>query len=514
MTTPKHTRQSASYHELVRLFTDFRAFQEPPEEDGVHDYSPGTMREQLKRLPKYRARLEAIGTAGWSVPELADRDVVRAEMNGMQFDHEVLRPWERDPSFFSVVEASETDVPEREGPRMHGTLCLWTCTFPLGRQALAHVRAKLEAIPAILTHARCTIVATTKDLHFLAIGQKRHESRVLGSLARRMASMHPELVKPAHKAGAAVEQFIGWLERRHGSMPESRDGIGTDEFDWSMKHVHLVPWSWEQQKEIITRELERSWSLLALEEHRNRHLPKLNPPGTIGEWQVRVAKGRADFMSFIRSHDIFTVPDYMEFPGGVPQKLVPAKKRDIFTQVQYHNLLPFNCHMVHWLEKQREARTKRPIRGMSLLYNIWDSRAEGFATAFEETMMHAGMLDAEPRARELVYVLLAFRAARALGDLMMHSRHWSFNEAVDFASANTPRGWVLPRGETAVADLGLYLRQPGYGTSYVVGKTQFDQLMAECMMKRGSTFNLKRFFDGYFACGMIPASLIRKEMAG
>jgi hypothetical protein len=32
-------------------------------------------------------------------------------------------------------------------------------------------------------------------------------------------------------------------------------------------------------------------------------------------------------------------------------------------------------------------------------------------------MLHAGMFDARPRTRELIYILLAQRAARALGDL-------------------------------------------------------------------------------------------------
>ena len=36
-------------------------------------------------------------------------------------------------------------------------------------------------------------------------------------------------------------------------------------------------------------------------------------------------------------------------------------------------------------------------------------------------MMQAGMFDARPRSRELVYILLAQRAARALGDLHMHA---------------------------------------------------------------------------------------------
>ena len=42
-----------------------------------------------------------------------------------------------------------------------------------------------------------------------------------------------------------------------------------------------------------------------------------------------------------------------------------------------------------------------------LLYNVWMSRAEGMATVMEEWMMHAGLYDDNPRAREIVWIMLA-----------------------------------------------------------------------------------------------------------
>jgi uncharacterized protein (DUF885 family) len=182
--------------------------------------------------------------------------------------------------------------------------------------------------------------------------------------------------------------------------------------------------------------------------------------------------------------------------------------------VEYHHYLALRPHMIHWLEKQREKFNDHPIRGVPLLYNIWDSRAEGLATGFEETMLQAGLLDNVPQARELTWILLAFRAARALGDLMVHSGDWTVEEAVDFGVKNTPRGWVKPDGRTIWGDIGLYLRQPGYGTSYVYGKIQLERLMADRAIQLGDKFNLKDFFDDYFTRGVIPASLIRWEMTG
>jgi len=511
---PRKPQPPTDYDALIRLFDDFRAYQEPPAANGVHDYSVDAMSAQIRRLPEFHARLEAIDTTGWTISHKVDCALVRAEMNGLEFDHNVLRPWERDPSFYSIIEAGESDVPAREAPCKHGTLQLFACSFPLNDGQIHEFRAKIAAIPAILAHAKQTLTVSTKELYLLGIRQKEHELRVLRNLARRLADMHPNLVGLMEQAGASVENFLAWLQQRHAAMPDSHDGIGIEEFDWSMKHVHLVPYCWREQKEIIRRELERSWTALKMEEHRNRHLPRLRPPASVEEMQARVDAAYPEFMGFLREQEIFTVPDYMALGGGKVRGLAPPQDRDFFTQVDYHNMLPLRCHMVHWLEKQREERNTHPIRSRPLLYNIWDSRAEGFATAFEETMLQAGMMDKTPRARELVYILVAFRAARAMGDLKMHSREWRLKEAIDYSVAGTPRGWLKADGDTIIGDLGLYLRQPGYGTSYVVGKIQFERLIADRAMQIGDGFNLKEFLDGYFALGMIPASLIRWEMTG
>jgi uncharacterized protein (DUF885 family) len=60
----------------------------------------------------------------------------------------------------------------------------------------------------------------------------------------------------------------------------------------------------------------------------------------------------------------------------------------------------------------------------------------------------------------------------------------------------------------------LYLRQPGYGTSYVTGKFLVEDLIRERSHQLGDAFTMKRFFDELNAAGMIPVSLIRWQMTG
>ena len=48
-----------------------------------------------------------------------------------------------------------------------------------------------------------------------------------------------------------------------------------------------------------------------------------------------------------------------------------------------------------------------------------------------------------------------------------------------FAAEWTPRGWMPEDSGTVMGEQDLYLRQPYYGASYLMGKYEIEQLMAE-----------------------------------
>jgi uncharacterized protein (DUF885 family) len=129
-------------------------------------------------------------------------------------------------------------------------------------------------------------------------------------------------------------------------------------------------------------------------------------------------------------------------------------------------------------------------------------------------MMHAGMFDARPRSRELVYILVAERAARALGDLHMQSNEFTLEQASQFASDHTPRGWLSMKGNLVRGEQHLYLQQPAYGTSYVIGKIETDRLLTERRRQLGDAFTMKRFMDEFNAAGLVPIALLRWELTG
>jgi hypothetical protein len=152
-----------------------------------------------------------------------------------------------------------------------------------------------------------------------------------------------------------------------------------------------------------------------------------------------------------------------------------------------------------------------------LLYNIFDSRNEGVATGVEEMFLHAGLYDDTPRARELVWIMLAQRAARGLGSLYAHANEMTMEEAGAVHVEWTPRGWMKTEKELLRFEQHLYLRQPGYGTSYVTGKYLVERTLADYakqLEETGGTFRLREFFDRLNRIDSIPIALGRWELTG
>src|SRR5258706_15594199 len=153
-------------------------------------------------------------------------------------------------------------------------------------------------------------------------------------------------------------------------------------------------------------------------------------------------------MAFLKARDILTVRDDMEPALRARIGTFDPGPREFFTEVDYRDPEIMRTHGYHWFDKARMARDPHPrlVRREALLYNIFDTRTEGHATGWEELMMQAGMFDTRPRSRELVYILVAERAARALGELFMQANLMTLEQASAFACANTPRGWRAMSG--------------------------------------------------------------------
>src|SRR4029453_4316435 len=236
---------------------------------------------------------------------------------------------------------------------------------------------------------------------------------------------------------------------------------------------------------------------LAVEEEKNKKLPPQTVVASETEHSQRFNAAVSEYISFLEEREILTIKEFMEPSLRARIGKFNPGFREFFSEVDYRDPEVMRTHGYHWfdLAQMEHEPHANPIRRGPLLYNIFITRTEGFATAWEELMMHAGMFDARPRTRELIYILVAQRAARALGDLRMHGEQAPIEQTATFTAAHTPRGWLRLDANLVRFEQHLYLQQPGYGTSYIVGKIETEKLLADRKRQLGERFTMLEFMD-------------------
>ncbi len=508
--------EGGTYADLVTLFKGWREFQKPkPGADGAPDYTTPAMEVQQRELALWQERLRALEPRAWPIPQQVDFHIIRAEMNGLAFDHRVLRPWARNPAFYVTVFDEESDQPAREGPFARGAVELWAYPASLDGKSADSIATGLGPIPALLRQARGNLIGDAKDLWIFGIKAVKQQQEILAGLGER-ARAYPALAEAVKRAQGATDEYVRWLEAQAPSK-KGHSGVGIANYDWYLANVQLLPYTWADEVLLVQRELARARSALALEEQKNRALPEQVPLSSAEEFKQRFNAGVTEYMQFLKEHQVLTLRPDME-PALRDHIGTYTGKRplEFFAEADYRDPEIMRTHGYHWIDlaRMRDDPNQSPIRRGPLLYNIFNTRTEGFATAMEELMMEEGMCDARPRSRELIFVLLAQRGARALGDLHMHANQRSLEEAARDTAALTPRGWLRLSGSTLWFEQHLFLQQPGYGTSYVLGKQEIDKLIAARAAQLGKEFTLRRFMDEKDAAGLIPVSLLRWELTG
>jgi hypothetical protein len=514
--TVRSQEAPAGYDALVALFEQWRAFERPPRRDGAPDYGAAAMAAQHEGLRAFQARLRAIDPSGWPIAQQVDYHLVRAEMNGLDFNHRVLRPWDRDPAFYLSVWSEQSDTPAHEGPTHHALIELWTYSFPLAAVDEARLADELRTIPPLLRQARQNLVGNARELWLAGIGTMRGQAAVLEDLQRRTAGAGGGLTGAISAALQATQGFVAWLEEQAPSKT-GPSGIGKDDYTWALRNVHLIPMTWEDEVRLLRRELDRAHASLHLEEQRNRNLPPLIAIASPEEYTRRANQAVSKYLAFLAQKEILPIRGYMD-PALRAHlgAFVPPESRNFFHIAIHYEPMTLWTHFYHWwdLARMREEPHPSPIRRGPLLYNIFAGRAEGLATGMEEMMMHAGLYDDNPRVREIVWIMLAQRAARGLGSLYVHANDFTLQQARDFHVEWTPRGWMRKDLDLLGFEQQLYLRQPGYGSSYITGKYQIERLLAERSHQLGGAFKLSDFFAEVDAAGVIPVSLIRWQLTG
>lgn len=500
------------YAALVALFEEYVSWRDA-QAAGTVDHGAAAVARRTRELLAFQDRLEAIDPSGWPRGQEVDWFAVRSALDQHEFLLRVSRPWARDPGYY-----------------VDRMLRLAFTTLPVDGEALATLRERLAAIPALVESAQQNLTDVAADYADLAIhnlvtadgvghGHPYRETPppgVLGwyaDLLGRAQREQPELVPDIERARAAIAALHAWLVERRPSMT-AQAGVGRELLDWYLLHVKYMPYSSDQVVTLAQRELDRTWAFLALERHRNRDLPELELPASRAEYEARIAAVDAAVRAFLVEQDFISIPehiptDFREMGFNVPWIERPSGP-NYWEQVQYRDPSPDHWHAVipgHRFDARVMEKLEHPIRR-----HFRDGgRAEGWALYLEEAPLQLGFYDSRPRTRELIYNFAVFRAARTLGDVWLQRNEISTRGAVEYWMATTP--WLDEN--VARVDAEIYLRRPpGYGLGYVIGGFQMYRLLADRHRQLGEAFSLRAFHDEFMTAGWIPIALIRYEMTG
>ncbi len=512
-----------SYADLVALYQEFRAWRDSQRgrrnvttgdvadsaAEVFPDYNAAAVNARRETMRRFATRLADMAVAEWELDQQVDYLAVRSRFDQYDFTLNISRPWSRDPGFY-----------------VDRTLRITFTELPLAAEESEELRVRLSAISLLLAQAQQNLHEVAADYADLAIFNLTtadgvghgHPYRatppagVLGwydDLLQRAVQEQPELQGDIAAAKTAVRNFHAWLVTNRSQMT-GLAGVGRDNFNWYLKHVKLMPFTAEQIVTLGQRELNRLWSVYALEQHRNRELPKIELSASAEEYAERIAATDNKIREFLIEQEIISIPPYIDaLSTNVPWIERPGGP-NFWEQVQFRNPLPDHLHAVipgHRFDGMVERHNEHPIRGKIMS----GARAEGWGVYLEEGMMNAGLLDDMPRVRELIYVFGIFRAARVPADVWLQSNEMTVSEAVAWWMERTP--WLDEN--VARVDAEIYLRRPpGYGLGYTVGMLQMQQLLADRKRQLGDDFVLREFHDRFMAAGRLPISLIRWEMTG
>ncbi len=500
----------AGWDDLVELDTELAALRAPQRQGGVPQFGVAAITARADATADVQNRLRNIDASSWSVAGKVDYLLVWAKANGMEFEHRVIRPWQKDAILYldQVRRVPYVDLPLR------------------GQEAVRW-RESLSAVPEILAQAEVNLTEPSGELASLAIfhlenfdgvgqGQPYRDDPPAGTigwfedLCERVAEAQPEDTDLCMAALDGVAQYRDWLSAERPRMSSSA-GIGTESLEWYFRNVRLLPYGVDEIIALGEREFHRLRAAYEITRNRNRNLPELELTRSRERHEQRTADAERKIRDLILEQELLT------FPADMPERFDTdtfwspraLTDRHFWEELQFRNALNNHIHASipgHRLDGLLARAVRNPIRrgyGDS-------SRAEGWATYIEEMFVLAGITRDEPRADELFYIALLKRASRIYAETSMHAGDFSLDEANRYLIDYVP----YMEEDLGRYDLEGYLRRPGSGSGYIIGKIQIEQMLSERALQLGRDFDLGTFHDDILSRGMIPLTLIRWEMTG
>ena len=515
--------------------------------DGVHahddlleDLSRHAIDSEAHALAGYLRRLDEIAQDGLTPVERVEHRMLTSNLKGRMFDLEVVRPWERNPQFYSDLIASSL-----AGQTLFSHA-------PVAERA-RRVLSKLRQTPRLIQAARDNIKEPPGIFIKVGIETMKGALKFIDDeLPRAFADLDDmhllgDLADAQTEASHAVGGFVQELEAM-GPKARASFRLGRDRFEQKLRLEEGVALPVDRLLAIAMRELRATQEafrslagrvnggdpLEAWAKTRSQH-PAPGQLVTVGREQLD------ELIAFLERQSVVTIPrgeeitvaptpDFYRWsfasmwtPG--PFEAKPSRAYYYLTDVDpswtadrqeehlrdynYPALWSISIHEVfpgHFLHYQHLRRVESKAR-KSIMFSP-ASFVEGWAHYCEQMMIEAGFgrRDYGIQLGQLAEALI--RLARFVVCIRLHAEDLSVEQGVRFFREEAFMEEASARRE---AERGTF--DPTY-LVYSIGKLMLLKLRQDVKQKQGKSFSLRAFHDALLSNGTAPFWLHRQLMLG
>jgi uncharacterized protein (DUF885 family) len=518
------------------------------EYDGkLEDFSRAGIASEVKALKGWEQRVAAIDPSSLSLFVRGDRDLVLNNIRSSLLTLQAVRPWEKNPDFYSGgITSSAFTLMERK--------------FASPETRLRDLVSRERQMPAALLAARANLKNPPKVYTEIALEQL---PGLIQFFRHDVPSAFTDVSDAALKkefaaSNAAVIHALGdyqsWLKKE--VLPKSHGDfrIGARVFREKLKYDEMVDLPLDKLVAIDEANMRANQAEFA------RVAKELDPGKTPREVLAELAADhpppdkildtfRSTFgtlVGFIDSHHVITIPSTvrptveetppfmrattfasMDTPGPyetkattayfnvtLPEKNWPKQRVDEFmaqfsypviTSIATHEAYPGHYIQFLWMHKVNDR--VRKLLGSA-------TNAEGWAHYCEQMMLDEGLAQYEfpkDRRQQLLLKLgqlqdALLRNARFIVGIKLHTGQMTMDQARDFF---VKEGYQSPAVGEVETKRGT--SDPTY-LYYTLGKLEILKLRADVQKKEGARFNLEQFHDDFMQHGFAPIEIVRREM--
>lgn len=513
----------------------------------LEDFSRAGIASEVKALKGWQQRVAGVDPSSLSLFVRGDRDLVLNSIRSSLLTLQAIRPWEKNPDFYSSgITSSAFTLMERK--------------FAPPETRLRDLISRERQMPAALLAARANLKNPPKIYTEIALEQLpgliqffQHDVPSAftdvsdAALKKQFAASNGAVIK-------ALGDYQTWLKNDVSPKSHGDFRIGAKVFREKLKYDEMVDLPLDKLVAIDEANMKANQAEFA------KVAKELDPNKTPREVLAELAADhpqpdkildtfRSTFgtlIGFIDSHHIITIPSTvrptveetppfmrattfasMDTPGPyetkattayfnvtLPEKDWPKQRVDEFmaqfsypviTSIATHEAYPGHYIQFLWMHKVNDR--VRKLLGSA-------TNAEGWAHYCEQMMLDEGLAQYEfpkDRRQQLLLKLgqlqdALLRNARFIVGIKLHTGQMTMDQAKAFF---VKEGYQSPAVGEVETKRGT--SDPTY-LYYTLGKLEILKLRADVEKKEGANFNLEKFHDDFMQHGFAPIAIVRREM--